>query len=172
MLGNQTPPNWLASTFPVPSHFPVNQRSYGRPEMETIAGDSVSPYTLLLRSLALIPISHYLLIAFFVLVVLVYNLLEIHIVQDIIGGFGGDSVSLTFHSSSELYREVVSKCHLLHGRLIPSLLFNYKLFEFDLRVFWLTCVFLFTKKKLLNDTMFFWLIHLVKKAELSNRLWI
>ncbi|CAI9304383.1 unnamed protein product [Lactuca saligna] len=88
--------------------------------METIAGDPVSPYTLLLRSLALIPISHYLLVAFFVLVVFVYNLLEIHIVHDIFGGFGGDSVSLTFHSSSDLYREVVSKCHLLHGRYFAT----------------------------------------------------
>ncbi|CAI9304380.1 unnamed protein product [Lactuca saligna] len=89
-------------------------------KMESIAGDSTSPYKLLFRALTLIPISHYLLLVFFVFVVFVYNLLEIHIVQDFFGGFGGDSVSLTFHSSSDLYREVVSKCHLLHGRYFST----------------------------------------------------
>ncbi|KAK9077067.1 hypothetical protein SSX86_005402 [Deinandra increscens subsp. villosa] len=88
--------------------------------METVTGDSISPYKLLLRALTLIPISHYLLFAFFASIVYVYNLLEIHILQDFFGGFGGDSVSLTFHSSSDLYREVVSKCNLLHGRYLAT----------------------------------------------------
>ncbi|XP_024961531.1 embryogenesis-associated protein EMB8-like [Cynara cardunculus var. scolymus] len=88
--------------------------------METAAGDFVSPYKLLLRALTLIPISHYLLLAFFALIVFVYNLLEIHILQDIISGFGGGHVSLTFNSSSDLYREVISKCHLLYGRYVAT----------------------------------------------------
>ncbi|KAI3702165.1 hypothetical protein L6452_27891 [Arctium lappa] len=88
--------------------------------METLTGDNVSPYKLLFRTLTLIPISHYLLIAFLVLIVFVYNLLEFHVLSDIIGGFGGDHVSLTFYSSSNLYKQVVSKCHLLHGRYLAT----------------------------------------------------
>ncbi|KAI3755186.1 hypothetical protein L1987_54981 [Smallanthus sonchifolius] len=100
---------------------PINQRfCTDDRRMEIAAGESVSPYKLLFRALTLIPISHYLLIAFLALIVYVYNLLEIHILQDIFSGFGGGSVSLTFNSSSDLYREVVSKCHLLHGRYLAT----------------------------------------------------
>lgn len=93
--------------------------------------DSVSPYKLIFKALTLIPISHYLLISVFVSIVFVYNLLEFHILQDVFGGFGGGSVSLTFGSGSELYAEVVSKCSLLHGRLI---LFLYFVFDVDFRI--------------------------------------
>ncbi|XP_071736855.1 embryogenesis-associated protein EMB8-like [Rutidosis leptorrhynchoides] len=81
---------------------------------------SISPYKLLFRALTLIPISHYLLIAVFLSIVFVYNLLEIHILQDFFAGFSGNSVSLTFNWSSDLYTEVVSKCHLLHGRYLAT----------------------------------------------------
>ncbi|KAI3810387.1 hypothetical protein L1987_19999 [Smallanthus sonchifolius] len=73
--------------------------------METTTG--VSPYL-------------YLLISFLVFIIFVYNLLEIHIIDDIFSGFRGNYVSLTVDSSSDLYREVVSKCHLIHGRYMST----------------------------------------------------
>ncbi|GJR33307.1 embryogenesis-associated protein EMB8-like protein [Tanacetum coccineum] len=82
--------------------------------------DSVSPYKLIFKALTLIPISHYFLISVFLSIVFVYNLLEFHILQDVFGGFGGGSVSLTFGSGSDLYTEVVSKCSLLHGRYLAT----------------------------------------------------
>ncbi|XP_076909740.1 embryogenesis-associated protein EMB8-like [Bidens hawaiensis] len=87
--------------------------------METTGG-SFYPYKLLFRALTLIPVSHYLLILLFLFIVFVYNLLEVHILQDIISGYGGSSVSLTYNSASELYTEVVSKCNLLHGRYFAT----------------------------------------------------
>nr|GEX89415.1 embryogenesis-associated protein EMB8-like [Tanacetum cinerariifolium] len=73
-------------------------------------------YQLLFKELLLIPISFYLVILFTVLVILLYILLEVHIVDDIFSGFRGNYVSLTVDSTSKLYKEVVSKCSLLHGR--------------------------------------------------------
>ncbi|XP_076947453.1 embryogenesis-associated protein EMB8-like [Bidens hawaiensis] len=87
--------------------------------METTGG-SFYPYKLLFRALTLIPVSHYLLLLLFFFIVFVYSLLEIHILQDIITGYGGSSVSLTYNSASELYTEVVSKCSLLHGRYLAT----------------------------------------------------
>ncbi|GJS29008.1 hypothetical protein Tco_0489628 [Tanacetum coccineum] len=74
-------------------------------------------YQLLLKELLLIiPISFYLVTLFTVLVIFLYILLEVHIVDDIFSGFRGNYVSLTVDSTSKLYKEVVSKCSLLHGR--------------------------------------------------------
>nr|XP_043620904.1 embryogenesis-associated protein EMB8-like [Erigeron canadensis] len=88
--------------------------------METKNSINGSPYHLILKSLTLIPITHYLLVAFLAFVIFVYNLFEMHIIDDIFSGFGGNHVTLTFESSSELYRDVVSKCHLLHKRYFST----------------------------------------------------
>ncbi|KVH88550.1 putative AB-hydrolase YheT [Cynara cardunculus var. scolymus] len=90
--------------------------------METITSftDSPSPYELLLRALCQIPITHYVIGLALVFWVLVYDFLDFHVVQDLLTGFRGQRVDLTFNSCSELYREVVSKCTLLHGRYMST----------------------------------------------------
>ncbi|KAI3675939.1 hypothetical protein L1987_85535 [Smallanthus sonchifolius] len=88
--------------------------------METTTGSGVSPYQPLFKGLVVIPFPLYLLISFLGFIIFVYILLEIHIIDDIFSGFRGNYVSLTVDSSSDLYREVVSKCHLLHGRYMST----------------------------------------------------
>ncbi|XP_076886106.1 uncharacterized protein LOC143535851 [Bidens hawaiensis] len=87
--------------------------------MET-TGTDVSPYQLIFKGLTLLPVTLYLLISFLVFIIFLYILLEFHIIHDIFNGFGGGYVSLTFHPSSDLYRQVVSNCHLLHGRCFST----------------------------------------------------
>ncbi|XP_076947454.1 embryogenesis-associated protein EMB8-like [Bidens hawaiensis] len=88
--------------------------------METMSSLADSPYKLLLTALSLIPITHYAIIIVFVLFVKLYNFLEFHIIQDLLSGFRGQQVELTFNSCSHLYNEVVSKCKLLHGRYMST----------------------------------------------------
>ncbi|XP_019171659.1 PREDICTED: embryogenesis-associated protein EMB8-like [Ipomoea nil] len=80
--------------------------------------DSVShpPYELLLRAASLIPISHYLFAFLSILIFFLYHFIEIHFFRDLLAGFRGQTVSLTFSPCSQLYQEVVSKCRILHGR--------------------------------------------------------
>ncbi|KAF2319945.1 hypothetical protein GH714_020809 [Hevea brasiliensis] len=78
----------------------------------------VSPYELIFKALSLIPISHFLLGLLLILLLFLYNFLEIHFLQDLVTGFRGDPVLLTCSSSSELYQSVASKCRILHGRHI------------------------------------------------------
>ncbi|XP_071736856.1 embryogenesis-associated protein EMB8-like [Rutidosis leptorrhynchoides] len=79
-----------------------------------------SPYGLLFTALCHIPITHYVIGLVLVLFVMVYNFLEFHIVQDLLSGFRGQRVELTYNSCSQLYHEVVSKCTLLHGRYMST----------------------------------------------------
>ncbi|CAI9304378.1 unnamed protein product [Lactuca saligna] len=88
--------------------------------MEIVSSFGDSPYELLLRSLSLIPITHYVVGFMLVLWVFLYNFLEFHIFQDMFSGFRGQRVDLTFNSCSQLYHEVVSKCTLLHGRYMST----------------------------------------------------
>ncbi|KAK9077068.1 hypothetical protein SSX86_005403 [Deinandra increscens subsp. villosa] len=88
--------------------------------MEMMSSFADSPYELLLTALSLIPITHYLIGIALVLSVMLYDLLEFHIVQDLMSGFRGQPVDLTFNSCSQLYQEVVSKCSLLHGRYMST----------------------------------------------------
>lgn len=78
------------------------------------------PYQLLLKALLLIPISHYILLVLFLLIVFLYNFLEIHILQDLFTGFRGQNVHLLFNSTSDVYQQVVSKCNILHGRYLST----------------------------------------------------
>ncbi|KAL2477617.1 alpha/beta-hydrolase superfamily protein [Forsythia ovata] len=86
--------------------------------MELLAVDS--PYELLFKAVLLIPISHYLLGLFFVLLVFLYNFLEMHVLGDLLSGFKGQPVTLTYNSSSQVYHDVVSKCKILHGRYLST----------------------------------------------------
>nr|XP_043628491.1 embryogenesis-associated protein EMB8-like [Erigeron canadensis] len=88
--------------------------------MEMISSYSDSPYKLLLIALSRIPVTHYVIGFLSILFVMVYNLLEFHIIQDMLTGFRGQRVSLTFNPCSQLYHEVVSKCTLLHGRYMST----------------------------------------------------
>ncbi|QCE07985.1 embryogenesis-associated protein EMB8-like [Vigna unguiculata] len=81
---------------------------------------SVSAYRLLFRALSLIPISHYLLFASLILIVLLYRFLEFHFLQDLFSLFAGSPVALTFHPASDVYDGVVSKCRILHGSYLAT----------------------------------------------------
>ncbi|WOG97334.1 hypothetical protein DCAR_0416674 [Daucus carota subsp. sativus] len=81
------------------------------------ASIEVSPfngYKLLFKAIGMIPVSHYVLGSLCILIVFLYNFLEFHFLEDFL--YGGSPVKLTYHSGSELYQAVVSKCRLLHGR--------------------------------------------------------
>ncbi|GER27480.1 alpha/beta-hydrolase domain-containing protein [Striga asiatica] len=75
-------------------------------------------YELLFKSVAAIPLSHYLVGTILFLVVFWYNFLEFHLFQDLFTGFRGGPVLLTYNPSSEIYHGVVAKCRALHGRFI------------------------------------------------------
>lgn len=66
----------------------------------------------------MIPISHYALGLLCILIVVLYNFLEFHLLEDLLTGFRGSPVSLTYNSCSEIYEGVVSKCKILHGRYV------------------------------------------------------
>jgi uncharacterized protein len=71
---------------------------------------------LLLRAVAMVPPERYV-VAFLVVVsVILYRFLELHVIGDLLRGFRGGRVELTFHPASEIYHRVVSKCRSLHGR--------------------------------------------------------
>ncbi|KAM7482130.1 hypothetical protein LguiB_006713 [Lonicera macranthoides] len=86
--------------------------------VEEISTDS--PYLLFLKAASLLPISHYFLGLTFILLVFLYNFLEIHFFNDFFTAFRGQSVSLSFNSSSQIYQQVVSKCQILHGRYLST----------------------------------------------------
>ncbi|KAK4424413.1 hypothetical protein Salat_1634700 [Sesamum alatum] len=79
-----------------------------------------SPYEVLLTAALSIPFSHYLFGLSLIVIVFLYNFLEIHILQDLLTGLRGQKVVLTFNPSSQLYRDVVSKCRILHGRYLST----------------------------------------------------
>lgn len=81
---------------------------------------SSSGYELLLTAVSLIPMSHYLLGVLFFSLVFLYNFLEFHFLQDLVRGFRGSPVSLTFNSYSEIYEGVASKCRILQGRYLAT----------------------------------------------------
>lgn len=85
--------------------------------METVASMSPeSPYKMLLMAALSIPKMHYLLGSSLAVTVFMYNFLEMHFLTDLFSGFKGQPVTLTFGPKNKLYRDVVSKCKVLHGR--------------------------------------------------------
>ncbi|KAK9134839.1 hypothetical protein Syun_014169 [Stephania yunnanensis] len=89
-------------------------------EVECVYPAHSSPYYLLLQSLLLIPISHYLLAISLVFLTFLYNFVEFHFFEDLLNGFRGDSVSLTYNPGSDVYEGVASKCPSLHGRYLAT----------------------------------------------------
>ncbi|XP_075477246.1 embryogenesis-associated protein EMB8-like [Primulina tabacum] len=91
-------------------------------EMESFADveAAISPYEALLRAAISVPISHYFWGIFLITIVFLYRFLEIHILQDLLSGFKGQPVTLTFNPLSEVYHDVVSKCRILHGRYLST----------------------------------------------------
>ncbi|KAL8134097.1 hypothetical protein AgCh_009242 [Apium graveolens] len=74
----------------------------------------INGYKLLLKALAMIPISHYVLGLSCVLIIFLYYFLEFHFLHHFFNG--GCRVKLTYLPGSELHHAVISKCKLLHGR--------------------------------------------------------
>lgn len=68
----------------------------------------------------MIPISHYLIGVGILIGVVLYNFLEWHLIEDILTGFRGQPVKLTFNPESKIYEGVVSKCRILHGRYLAT----------------------------------------------------
>ncbi|XP_050364681.1 embryogenesis-associated protein EMB8 isoform X2 [Argentina anserina] len=85
--------------------------------MADFTGD---PYLVLLNDLRLIPISHYLLASLAISLAFLYCFLEFHFLHDLLTGFRGCPVALTYNSSSRIYHDVVSKCRILHSRYLPT----------------------------------------------------
>ncbi|KAH7524926.1 hypothetical protein FEM48_Zijuj06G0171100 [Ziziphus jujuba var. spinosa] len=81
---------------------------------------SSNPYGLLLHSLSLIPISHYVIGFLVVFFVFLYNFLEFHFFENLRTGLRGFPVVFTYNSSSDIYNAVVSKCRVLNGRYLPT----------------------------------------------------
>ncbi|KAG6427271.1 hypothetical protein SASPL_111513 [Salvia splendens] len=79
-----------------------------------------SPLEMVLTAASLIPITHHLLGFSLILIVFLYNFLEIHFLQDLFTGFRGQPVVLNIDTCSQLYRDVVSKCKTLHGRYLST----------------------------------------------------
>ncbi|KAG9443963.1 hypothetical protein H6P81_015303 [Aristolochia fimbriata] len=88
--------------------------------MEEVITKDCSPLELLLRAALVTSISLYVLAFFILFVVCLYNFLEIHFLGDLVRGFRGDPVSLTYNPSSVIYEAVASKCPTLHGRFAST----------------------------------------------------
>ncbi|XP_042421172.1 phospholipase ABHD3-like isoform X1 [Zingiber officinale] len=82
--------------------------------------DEVSASELVFRAASMVPAAHYLLACLIVLLVFVYNLLEFHFFRDLLRGFRGDPVVLTFNPNSYIYEGIVAKCRMLRGRYVPT----------------------------------------------------
>lgn len=78
--------------------------------------DEISAAGLFLRAVAMVPAAHYLAASLLVLLSLFYNLFEFHFLRDLLHGFRGDPVVLTFNPASKIYEGVVSKCRIFHRR--------------------------------------------------------
>nr|CAB3478965.1 unnamed protein product [Digitaria exilis] len=86
---------------------------------EAVAGGE-SAGELLLRAAAMVPAERYALAVAFLVAAFLYRFLELHVIGDILGGFRGGRVELTFHPASEIYHHVASKCRSLHGRYLAT----------------------------------------------------
>ncbi|CAA2952567.1 embryogenesis-associated EMB8 [Olea europaea subsp. europaea] len=87
---------------------------------EPIAETPAAAYKLLFKAVIAIPTWHYFLAMLLLCMIFLYNLFEFHFLHDLFTGFWGSRVVLTYNSSSDLYRGVVSKCRTLHGRYLAT----------------------------------------------------
>ncbi|XP_052188730.1 embryogenesis-associated protein EMB8-like [Diospyros lotus] len=81
---------------------------------------SENAYRLLFKAVSMIPVSHYAFGILFLLVIFLYNFLEFHFLEDLLPGFRGSPVKLTYNSCSQIYQGVASKCRILHGRYLTT----------------------------------------------------
>ncbi|XP_068659044.1 uncharacterized protein [Aristolochia californica] len=88
--------------------------------MEEVISADCSPLELLLRAASVTPKCLYVLAFFFFSMIFLYSFLEIHFLRDLIRGFRGDPVSLTFNPSSVIYEVIASKCPTLLGRFAST----------------------------------------------------
>ncbi|KAJ1703231.1 hypothetical protein LUZ63_003010 [Rhynchospora breviuscula] len=75
---------------------------------------------LLLQAATILPPIYYLIAVFLFVGAFLYNFLEFHLLSDILHGFMGDPVELTFNTESEIYHGVASECPSLHGRYLVT----------------------------------------------------
>uniref|UniRef100_A0ACD5U221 Uncharacterized protein n=1 Tax=Avena sativa TaxID=4498 RepID=A0ACD5U221_AVESA len=75
---------------------------------------------LLLRAAALVPPAHYAVAALVLASAFLYRFLELHVLGDLLRGFRGGRVALTFHPDSQVYHRVASRCRSLHGRYLAT----------------------------------------------------
>ncbi|XP_051144999.1 embryogenesis-associated protein EMB8-like [Andrographis paniculata] len=85
--------------------------------VEALSG---SPYEALFRAALSIPLSHYLVGLSLIVAVFLYNFVEMHFLEDFLTGFRGQPVVLTFNPTSQVYRDVVSKCRIFRGRYLST----------------------------------------------------
>ncbi|KAG0540335.1 hypothetical protein BDA96_03G399900 [Sorghum bicolor] len=88
--------------------------------MMAVVAEGESAVELLLRAAAMVPAERYALAAIIFVSVFLYRFLEFHVIGDILHGFRGGRVELTFHPNSEIYHRVASKCRSLHGRYLAT----------------------------------------------------
>lgn len=86
----------------------------------TIYESSLNPYCLLFQGISLIPLWHYFIASLIFIVLFLYNFIEFHFFEDLLTGFRGSPVSLTFNPRSHIYDAVVSKCSILHARFFSA----------------------------------------------------
>ncbi|KAG9444003.1 hypothetical protein H6P81_015343 [Aristolochia fimbriata] len=89
--------------------------------MECYGDRGSSPSELFVAAAATIPPWKYLVASLLIFFMFLYNFLEIHLLKDLVRGFIGDRVSLTYHPASDVFHGVVSVCRTLRGRYSPTL---------------------------------------------------
>ncbi|XP_068663379.1 embryogenesis-associated protein EMB8-like [Aristolochia californica] len=88
--------------------------------MDCYGSRSSSPTELLVAAAAAIPLWYYLFASVLIFFIFLYTFLEIHFFKDLIRGFIGDRVSLTYHPASDVFHGVASLCRTLGGRYSPT----------------------------------------------------
>ncbi|KAG8378385.1 hypothetical protein BUALT_Bualt08G0132000 [Buddleja alternifolia] len=87
---------------------------------EAILETAGTAYKLVFKAAFALPLWHYVVGVCLCCIVVLYNFLEFHFIQDLFTGFRGSPVSLTYNPSSQIYHGVVSKCRTLHGRYLAT----------------------------------------------------
>ncbi|CAN1143583.1 Embryogenesis-associated protein EMB8 [Linum perenne] len=111
----------MKSSFPYQNHQSISSSAMDGCVCATPGSVFPSPYDLLFKALSLIPLAHYAALLLSIILVFLYNFLEIHFLHDFRTAFRGNPVKLTYNASSELCRSIVSQCHVLRGRYLPTL---------------------------------------------------
>lgn len=112
-----SPTSTTSKIFEMEEDYRASSYDYDELFVKSLSLFSISqnhPLLLLLLLLCIV------LLLFLAFLVFFYNFLEIHFLADLLTAFRGDSVSLTYNTSSQLYKSVASKCRILHGRFLPT----------------------------------------------------